>query len=150
MIPLASDLLVRFRWQMRREGLLASASSPTGFRLSVAVGVSTLTFRESRGDGGSVQKSLLPWQTSHRADMLPRLDCARHAAAPGLREFVQKQCPLLAHSGHFTAEFQGPLLGVKRTLVGDAAMSAFDPRRTWTVQDCCIANWPLNPIPPVL
>src|SRR5215469_1684859 len=76
MIPLASDLLVRFRWQMRREGLLASASSPTGFRLSVAVGVSTLTFRESRGDGGSVQKSLLPWQTSHRADMLPRLDCA--------------------------------------------------------------------------
>src|SRR5262249_21393263 len=82
--------------------------------------------------------------------VLPRLDCARHAAAPGLREFVQKQCPLLAHSGHFTAEFQGPLLGVKRTLVGDAAMSAFDPRRTWTVQDCCIANWPLNPIPPVL
>src|SRR6516225_1429981 len=37
--------------------------APTGFRLSVAVGVSTLTFRESRGDGGSVQKSLLPWQT---------------------------------------------------------------------------------------
>src|SRR5215468_164778 len=32
MIPLASDLLVRFRWQMRRGGLLASASSPTGFR----------------------------------------------------------------------------------------------------------------------
>src|SRR5262249_21393262 len=83
--PLASDLLVRFRWQMRREGLLASASSPTGFRLSVAVGVSTLTFRESRGDGGSVQKSLLPWETSHRADMLPRRDCARRAAAPGLR-----------------------------------------------------------------
>ena len=44
MIPLASDLLIRFRSQMRREGLLASASSPTGFCHSVALGVSTLTF----------------------------------------------------------------------------------------------------------
>jgi hypothetical protein len=41
--------------------------------------------------------------------------------------------PLLAQSGHFTAEFQCPLLGVKRTLVGDAAMSAFDPKRTWNL-----------------
>jgi len=46
MIPLASDLLIRFRWQMRREDLLASASSPTGLRHSVALGVSTLTFRD--------------------------------------------------------------------------------------------------------
>ena len=44
MIPLASDLLIRFRSQMRREGLLVSASSPTGFCHSVALGVSTLTF----------------------------------------------------------------------------------------------------------
>jgi hypothetical protein len=35
-----------FRWQMRREGLLASASSPTGFRHLVALEVSTLTFRD--------------------------------------------------------------------------------------------------------
>jgi hypothetical protein len=39
-----------------------------------------------------------------------------------------------AQSGHFTAEFQCPLLGVKRTLVGDAAMSAFDPKRTLSPQ----------------
>jgi hypothetical protein len=32
----------------------------------------------------------------------------------------------LAQSGHYATEFQCPLLGVKRTLVGDAAMSAFD------------------------
>jgi hypothetical protein len=36
----------------------------------------------------------------------------------------------MAQSGHFTAEFQCPLWGVKRTLVGDAAMSAFDPKQT--------------------
>jgi putative DNA primase/helicase len=36
-----------------------------------------------------------------------------------------------AQSGHFTTEFQCPLLGVKRTLVGDAAVSAFDPKRTF-------------------
>ena len=40
------------------------------------------------------------------------------------------ECLLLAQSGHFAAEFRCPLLGVKRTLVGDAAMSAFDPKRT--------------------
>src|SRR5262249_41653411 len=37
------------------------------------------------------------------------------------------QCPLLAQSGHANHSQQCPLLGVKRTLVGGAAMSAFDP-----------------------
>jgi hypothetical protein len=37
---------------------------------------------------------------------------------------------LLAQSRHPTTEFQCPLLGVKRTLCGRAAMSAFDPKRT--------------------
>src|SRR5262249_27833036 len=41
------------------------------------------------------------------------------------------ECPLLAQSGHSTIEFRCPLLGVKRTLAGDVAMSAFDPKRTW-------------------
>src|SRR6516164_8561125 len=41
-----------------------------------------------------------------------------------------QQCPLLAQSGHSTTEFRCLLLGVKRTLVGGAAMSAFDPKRT--------------------
>jgi hypothetical protein len=36
----------------------------------------------------------------------------------------------LAQSGHFTAEFQCPLLGVKRTLAELPPMSAFDPKRT--------------------
>jgi hypothetical protein len=35
-----------------------------------------------------------------------------------------------AQSGHCPTGFQCLLLGVKRTLVGDAAMSAFDPKRT--------------------
>jgi hypothetical protein len=42
--------------------------------------------------------------------------------------------PLLAQSGHRAAEFQCPLLGVKRTLVGGAAMSAFDPKRTFAAR----------------
>ena len=44
--------------------------------------------------------------------------------------YCSAECLLLAQSGHFAAEFRCPLLGVKRTLVGDAAMSAFDPKRT--------------------
>jgi nicotinamidase-related amidase len=36
-----------------------------------------------------------------------------------------QQCPLVAQSGHYATEFQCLLLGVKRTLIGDAAMSAF-------------------------
>src|SRR5262249_1882537 len=28
-------------------------------------------------------------------------------------------------------------------------MSANDPKRTWAAEDCCCANWPLNPISPV-
>jgi hypothetical protein len=40
------------------------------------------------------------------------------------------ECPLLAQSGHHAAEFQCLLWGVKRTLCGPHAMSAFDPKRT--------------------
>src|SRR5215470_13067599 len=38
--------------------------------------------------------------------------------------------PLLARSGHSATEFQCPLLGVKRTFLHLASMSAFDPKRT--------------------
>jgi hypothetical protein len=48
--------------------------------------------------------------------------------------------PLLAQSGHFENEFQCLLLGVKRTLGGRAAMSAFDPKRTFGSADCCHAK----------
>src|SRR6516164_6506075 len=47
------------------------------------------------------------------------------------------QCPLLAPSRHHAAEFQCPLLGVKRTSDRDASMSAFDPKRTFGPEDCC-------------
>jgi len=36
----------------------------------------------------------------------------------------------MAQSGHCKTKFQCPLSGVKRTLIGRAAMSAFDPKRT--------------------
>jgi hypothetical protein len=38
--------------------------------------------------------------------------------------------PPLAQSGHHERADPCPLLGVKRTLVGRGAMSAFDPKRT--------------------
>ncbi|MFZ2080454.1 MAG: hypothetical protein WAV38_28160, partial [Xanthobacteraceae bacterium] len=43
------------------------------------------------------------------------------------------RCPLLAQSGHFTAESQCPLSGVKQTLQIRPVMSAFDPKRTSAV-----------------
>ena len=36
------------------------------------------------------------------------------------------ECLLLAQSGHFATEFQCPLWGVKRTLIGGAARSVCD------------------------
>src|SRR5262249_16196166 len=50
--------------------------------------------------------------------------------------------PLMAQSGHHAAEFQCLLLGVKRTLLGGAPMSAFDPKRTFALQFCCDAHGP--------
>src|SRR6516165_2553516 len=44
--------------------------------------------------------------------------------------YCSAECPLLAPSGHRVGEFQCPLLGVKRTSLGHASMSAFDPKRT--------------------
>ncbi len=45
---------------------------------------------------------------------------------------VVGQCPLLALSGHFAHPAICPLLGVKRTCLTRAPMSAFDPKRTFT------------------
>src|SRR5215471_9854130 len=44
------------------------------------------------------------------------------------------ECLLLAQSGHFETEFQCPLLGVKRTWIESALMSAFDPKRTFPMR----------------
>src|SRR5690348_13841858 len=48
---------------------------------------------------------------------------------PG-RFLLRCMSPLLAQSGHFSIEFQCPLLGVKRTSDGRASMSGFDPKAT--------------------
>ena len=44
------------------------------------------------------------------------------------------ECPLLAQSGHTLVRCECPLSGVKQTSLGHAAMSAFDPKRTWLVR----------------
>ena len=41
------------------------------------------------------------------------------------------RCPLMALSRHPSRACQCPLLGAKRTLLGRAAMSVFDPERTY-------------------
>ena len=55
------------------------------------------------------------------------------------------ECLLLAQSGHARRLQQCPLLGVKRTLNRRASMSAFDPKRTFALYDCCCAKEGLNP-----
>src|SRR5262249_49920691 len=63
-------------------------------------------------------------------DALPSVDHLvigrdSHSRPPSLLAWNnQPGCPLLALSGHSDRLDQCPLLGVKRTLVGDAAMSA--------------------------
>src|SRR6516162_8571843 len=49
-----------------------------------------------------------------------------------ITNYIQQppKCPLLAQSGHPATEFRCPLLGVKRTLIGRARMSDYDPKRT--------------------
>src|SRR5262249_30246313 len=47
--------------------------------------------------------------------------------------------PFLAQSGHPNGLNQCPLLGVKRTLIRGAPMSAFDPKRTSAALPACAA-----------
>src|SRR5215472_13211325 len=42
-----------------------------------------------------------------------------------------RECLLLAQSGHHDRAKPCPLLGAKRTSIGRAPMSTFDPKRTW-------------------
>jgi len=44
-------------------------------------------------------------------------------------------CPLLALSGHTELHCTCPLSGAKRTWLFAPQMSAFDPKRTWTIRD---------------
>ena len=46
----------------------------------------------------------------------------------------------MAQSGHHETLNQCPLSGVKRTLVLHSAMSAFGPKQTCALIDCCFAN----------
>ena len=68
----------------------------------------------------------------HHAHPFHRQNRARQAelSIPLMAATAMGACPLLAQSGHFVAEFQCPLLGVKRTSQIQAAMSANDPKRT--------------------
>jgi hypothetical protein len=53
---------------------------------------------------------------------------------------LRPRSPLLAQSGHLAAEFQCPLLGVKRTLRKPSKMSASDPTRKSGIEICCRAK----------
>src|SRR6516165_3659208 len=73
-----------------------------------------------------------PNQHQTVAQTYPRLTATRACQiSSACFEWIAR-CPLLAQSGHFATEFQCPLFGVKRTLIGSAAMSAFDPKQTLT------------------
>ena len=48
--------------------------------------------------------------------------------------------PLLAQSGHLFALRSCPLLGVKRTWISTAPMSAYDPKRKSSDPFCCDAQ----------
>jgi hypothetical protein len=73
-----------------------------------------------------------------RADgqAMPRA-CWLHLSVGSLRGVNQtklryiRECLLLALSGHFVHPAACPLLGVKRTFLTLARMSAFDPKRTF-------------------
>ena len=54
------------------------------------------------------------------------------------RKTDDPRCPLLAQSGHADRLNQCPLSGVKRTSGEGVSMFAFDPKRTWAAQDCCV------------
>src|SRR5215831_15210073 len=66
-----------------------------------------------------------------------------HMALSG-HSYRAHRCPLLAQSGHHDRAEPCPLLGVKRTSSRRAAMSAYDPKRTWAAQDCCRATLTLE------
>src|SRR5262249_36194303 len=72
--------------------------------------------------GMSFSRSLKNLPTTTRCSSA-RFDLQRHV-----------ECLLLAQSGHSVTEFRCPLLGVKRTLIGSASMSAFDPKRTFLLR----------------
>src|SRR5262249_8748543 len=80
------------------------------------------------------------------------LELSSRDPMPGLRlspgfianadEVIERtsQCLLLAQSRHSTTEFQCPLLGVKRTFIQPASMSAIDPKRTFDPEGRCNAK----------
>src|SRR5690242_8579190 len=48
----------------------------------------------------------------------------------------------MTQSGHFAAEIQCPLSGVKRTSSSGNPMSAFDPKRTYNIYSTTSSAWP--------
>jgi Bacterial extracellular solute-binding protein len=68
-----------------------------------------------------------------------RSHCRRDRSVRRLPANLSDVLPL-AQSRHGDRAQQCPLLGVKRTSRFLGRMSAYDPKRTWSVQDCCRAN----------
>ena len=85
----------------------------------------------SAGCGNYVPKPFSPYQILAKIYAIP---------VPSLA-LIAPVSLSLAQSGHRDALNQCPLLGVKRTLIGGAPMSAIDPKRTSATQDCCRATW---------
>jgi len=78
---------------------------------------------------GDLRSNLLSAKCWLRSLVVKACRSCRDMGKSGL---AGQQCPLLAQSGHLNTRYQYPLSGVKRTVVGDAAMSAFDPKPTFT------------------
>src|SRR6516165_4284050 len=70
---------------------------------------------------GDLRSNLLSAKCWLRSLVVKACRSCRDMGKSGL---AGQQCPLLAQSGHLNTRYQYPLSGVKRTVVGDAAMSA--------------------------
>ena len=74
MIPLASDLLIRFREQIRREGLLASASTPNRLSPFSRIGSVDRIIQDCpEVTATSVQK--VAWRDKQATVLLTAYDC---------------------------------------------------------------------------
>src|SRR6516164_9831366 len=82
-----------------------------------------------RSKAGSAAEPAARCRNCLRANFTAMLHELEHL--PNHNHIEQRpECLLLAQSGQANPSQQCPLSGVKRTLVKDAAMSAFDPKRT--------------------
>ena len=88
----------------------------------------------------------LPVQTPNKYELAINLKTAKTLgltvpqALQASAKLLHCICLLLAQSRHRTVEFRCPLLGVKQTSQECTAMSAFDPKRTFDPEYCCLTQ----------